>query len=263
MPGDLASPPLEPFRAGHGATVALLAAVAGSVDAAGFVCLAGLLPSHLTASLVMLTASLGERDSADVSARLAMIPVFVLGVASSRWLARACARRGLAPLPYLLGILTLGLSAFFVVGALFDGLLSDHPRALVFVGGLGVASMAVQNAIMRLSLPTVGPTTVMTGNLTQVVMASADLLMRRTRGGEVADVRARLAHAGLPLAGFLLGSLGGGYVAARHGLTCLAIPVALSATATTYVWRKLPSLQSAGERTAARAPLLFPQPARG
>jgi uncharacterized membrane protein YoaK (UPF0700 family) len=216
-------------------TAALLAAIAGGVDAAGWFCLAGLLPSHLTASLVMLGARVGEYEAADLRARVLMLPVFVLTVAAVKWSARWMRAHRLPELPILLSVLTLGLAAFCSSGVLSDSLLTDDPRVLLVIGGLGVASMAVQNTIMRLCMPQLSPTTVMTGNLTQLVMSLVDLLARRGAGP---DPRIRLTGAGMPLLGFLLGSISCGLIASRHGLLCLFLPLALSLMITLRAWHR-------------------------
>lgn len=233
---------VEPASEVDHATAALLGAVAGSVDAIGWVALAGLLPSHLTASLVMIGAS-GGRDSADVTARLAMIPVFVITVVVVKALTRWLQARGLPVLQTLLGLLTASLLGFCIIGSLTDTLLADDPSVLLGVGGLGVASMAVQNTIMRLCLTRQSPTTVMTGNLTQFVMAVVDLLSTVSND----DTRARLRSAGLPLLGFVLGSVACGWLAGQHGLGSLCVPVALSAYAT------LRSCRALAPRTEARS----------
>jgi uncharacterized membrane protein YoaK (UPF0700 family) len=224
---------------------ALLGAVAGAVDAAGWVCLGGLLPSHLTASLVILGASLGEHESADVSARLAMIPVFILSVAFVKWLSGLLAARKLPLLPPLLTLLSLALLLFALAGALSDSLLADDPRVLFGVGGIGVASMAVQNTIMRLCLTRLNPTTVMTGNLTQFVMASIDLTTRplhralthSVAGADEQGARARLRSAGLPLLGFVAGSVSCGWLASQYGLLSLLLPCSLATITATIAWR--------------------------
>jgi uncharacterized membrane protein YoaK (UPF0700 family) len=243
-------------------SAALLGGIAGGVDAAGWFCLAGLLPSHLTASLVMLGARVTEYDAADVRARIAMLPVFVCAVAMVKWVARGLTARQLPVLPVLLTMLTTGLSLFTLAGSLSDDLLADDPHLLLGIGGLGVASMAVQNAIMRLSLPHLCPTTVMTGNLTQVVMSGVDMLARRQRGaapGAERDARARLFAAGSPLLGFVLGSVACGLVASHWGLVCLVLPLAMSLATTVIAWRRwrsqqLPASAASGHGNA----LMFP-----
>jgi uncharacterized membrane protein YoaK (UPF0700 family) len=237
-PAHVATPsaalPTETVSAIDHTTAALLGAVAGSVDAVGWVALAGLLPSHLTASLVMIGAS-GGRGSADLTARLAMIPVFVVTVALVKALSRRLLARRLPVLACLLALLTAALLVFFVVGALTDQLLADDPSVLLGVGGFGVASMAVQNTIMRLCLAKHSPTTVMTGNLTQFVMALVDL----PSTARDHESRARLRSAGMPLLGFVLGSVACGWLAGQHGLSSLCVPVALSAYATLRSFRAL------------------------
>lgn len=239
----------------------LLGAVAGGVDAAGWFCLAGLLPSHLTASLVMLGARVSEYDAAHVRARIAMLPVFVCTVALVKWVARGLIARKLPVLPILLTMLSVGLALFALAGALSDALLSDDPRVLLGIGGLGVASMAVQNAIMRLCLPHLCPTTVMTGNLTQLVMSGVDLLARRPRDASPnadREARARLFNAGSPLLGFVLGSVVCGFIASHQGLICLLLPLAMSLATTLIAWRRwrLQQLPATAERNGST--LMFP-----
>jgi uncharacterized membrane protein YoaK (UPF0700 family) len=228
---------------------ALLGAVAGAIDAVGWVCLAGLLPSHLTASLVVLGASVGERGGADMSARLAMIPVFVASVAAVKALARHLQARELPVLQTLLGLLTVSLAVLLVCGTLSDALLTDDPRVLLGLGGIAVAGMAVQNAIMRVCLPKLNPTTVMTGNLTQVVTASVDLIARRMQRKSAfertdGEPRARLLSAGCPLCGFVFGTISCGFAATRCGLFSIVVPLCFSATATVLAWRALPRERS-------------------
>ena len=250
-------------------TAALLGAIAGAVDAAGWIALAGLLPSHLTASLVMIGAS-GGRDSSEVSARLAMVPVFVLTVALVKILARSLHARGLPVLQSLLTLLTVSLTIFCVVGTLTDSLLAEDPCVLLGVGGIGVASMAVQNTIMRLCLTKQSPTTVMTGNLTQFVMAVVDLLSASLAPGKTARVdrpphgrapdeapTTRLCNAGMPLMGFVLGSVTCGWFASRHGLLSLSLPVALSACAAVRSWCALTPESARTQQAVQATPLLL------
>jgi len=239
-------------------TSALLGAVAGSVDAAGWIALAGLLPSHLTASLVMIGAS-GGRDSSEVNARLAMVPVFVLTVVLVRALARWLQVRGLPVLQSLLTLLSASLALFCVVGTLTDTLLADDPCVLLGVGGIGVASMAVQNTIMRLCLAKQSPTTVMTGNLTQFVLAGVDVLARPRPGSVACDdaALARLRNAGMPLLGFVLGAVACGWLAGRHGLLSLALPGALSAYAAVRGWRALGPTNARVHAAGAGPPALL------
>ncbi|MFC6520859.1 DUF1275 family protein [Undibacterium arcticum] len=64
----------------------------------------------------------------------------------------------------------LGLKAAPIAQADADALLT------VMTGMFGVAAMAVQNAASRLLFGALSPTTVMTGNVTQVVIDAVDIL---------------------------------------------------------------------------------------
>ena len=86
-------------REGHGVslealqddrlTAALLSAVAGYVDAAGFLALFGLFTAHVTGDLVAAGTVIAERVTIGMGIRLLMIPVFMLSVAAASLFARA------------------------------------------------------------------------------------------------------------------------------------------------------------------------------
>jgi uncharacterized membrane protein YoaK (UPF0700 family) len=66
------------------------------------------------------------------------------------------------------------LLAFFAIAvALGPFLDSDAPAALV-TGFTGIAAMAIQNAVQRVHFAHIPPTTLMTGNTTQVVLDAVD-----------------------------------------------------------------------------------------
>jgi uncharacterized membrane protein YoaK (UPF0700 family) len=87
---------------------------------------------------------------------------------------------------------------------------------------LGVAAMAIQNAASRTVFASLSPTTVMTGNVTQIVIDLVDLVGNRAAAE---GTRARLGKMGAAVAAFAVGALGAGlgYVAA--GFWCLAVPI--------------------------------------
>src|SRR5262249_56460223 len=69
---------------------------------------------------------------------------------------------------------------------------SDAPAALL-AGFAGVAGMAVQNAVQRVHLANIPPTTIMTGNTTQAALDAVDLVWPAT-SEETPVVRARVAR---------------------------------------------------------------------
>jgi len=155
--------------------VVLLSGVAGFIDAAGFVALAGLFPAHITGELVTEALALSSDQASAGPSRLWMPPVFVLAVAVAAVVARYQRKAHRAPLPALLLLVALGVASFAVSG----GVLLAFPNA---AGGLAtwlsgccaVAAMGFQNALMRASMNGSAPTTFMTGNLTQFVIELVD-----------------------------------------------------------------------------------------
>jgi uncharacterized membrane protein YoaK (UPF0700 family) len=105
---------------------------------------------------------------------------------------------------------------------------SDTPAALL-TGFAGVAAMAMQNALHRIHLAGLPPTTIMTGNTTQAALDAIDLL----RGaGQTAIIRGRF---GRTLGGILYFAAGCAVAAVLYnwiGLWSLAVPVVVGLAST-------------------------------
>ena len=139
----------EPFLS-DGWTAALLSAVAGFVDAAGFLALFGLLPSHVTADLVTAGSALSDRGQIGLTARLSMIPLFMLSVAGTALVARYFQKRGLTTVAPLFALMTAALSFSCLSGVLFGRFAQGADSwPIVLIGGTAVMAMAVQNTMMR------------------------------------------------------------------------------------------------------------------
>jgi uncharacterized membrane protein YoaK (UPF0700 family) len=234
-------------RAANGidsARAALLSGVAGYVDAAGFLALFGLLPSHVTAGLVSAGAALSVKHDLPLIAPLCMIPLFMASVAGTALLARALRRRGIPTLAPLFALMTAALSTCCLCGVVF-GTFPEGAGSwkLVFVAGTAVAAMGIQNAMMRGSLGHLCPTTVMTGNLAQLTIDLVDwVLLRRdatfTMRQRRKAVGQRLARFGVPVLSFVIGSLLGACVTRRFGLLSVALPVLVLGGLTFIAWHE-------------------------
>ncbi|HYP76464.1 MAG TPA: YoaK family protein [Polyangiaceae bacterium] len=219
---------------------ALLSAVAGYVDAAGFASLIGLFPAHLTGEIVGDAIAFSSGHPNDHVTRLWMLPVFVASVATATLVARLLRRNGRRALTGLLALVTLALAAFsasdFLTGLLHE---SWHLH-LLLGGGCAVAAMGFQNALMRESLYGSCPTTVMTGNLTHVVIDVVDHLFSKLVRPSKRDRKPRSRL--LPVASALLAFIGcavlGGFMTRFFGSLSVLLPTTLTAILTVRAWRE-------------------------
>jgi uncharacterized membrane protein YoaK (UPF0700 family) len=98
---------------------------------------------------------------------------------------------------------------------------ADAPLAL-WAGIAAALAMGVQNAASRLVLTGLAPTTVMTGNVTQLILDAVDL----ARGGADGTLRQRAVKFIGPIIAFAFGAIGGALGYVRFAFWSLLAPVA-------------------------------------
>ncbi|MBV6319850.1 YoaK family protein [Duganella violaceipulchra] len=194
--------------------------LAGYVDTLGFVGLFGLFTAHVTGNFVLIGRAIA-RPSPDILLKLLVFPVFVLFVALARLLILHWERTGGRQLrnSFLLqALLMVGSVASAWVGAPIDA--PNAPLTLL-TGMLCAGAMAVQNAYGKLLLGKAAATTVMTGNVTQLVIDLVDTL----RGD--ADARGRLKKLAWPVLAFAVGCISGALAFMQAGFNGLLLPCVL------------------------------------
>ncbi|WP_188393746.1 YoaK family protein [Mesorhizobium sp. SARCC-RB16n] len=198
-----------------------LSLIAGSVDVIGFLGLGGLFIAHITGNLVVLAARLVGDGKAPV-AHLIAVPVFVLVVALVKLLVIGLQRMRIPSLQPLL-LLQFALLSAFLVTCIDNGPHADPESANMIVAGmLGVAAMAVQNALVQL-LKGAPSTAVMTTNITRFVADLSDALLESSIGDRI-NARKRARRAGLVIAGFFTGCALGAACEQAAGLWSLLLP---------------------------------------
>jgi uncharacterized membrane protein YoaK (UPF0700 family) len=222
----------------------LLSAIAGYVDAAGFLSLFGMFTAHITGDLVAGSV-MGTHISKGLVIKLSAVPIFMLSVAAATLVTRAVRHRGGAPLVSLLGLMTAALGIFCAAGVLLHPLMSAPDNwSVAVVGSIGVAAMAIQNMLMRDALSGWSPTTIMTGNLTRVSIhmveyafppSEADTIKRASVREEATN---HLVKVGLPLLGFVAGASLSAWLTRMVGLLSIALPTAVLAGLTFWHWRR-------------------------
>lgn len=219
----------------------ILSAVAGYVDAAGFLGLFGLFAAHITGNLVAAGTIFAYGIHEGLGLRLTAIVVFTISVASASLVARVARARGYRPLTALFALMTIALAVFCATGVMLQSRLrGPDDWAVVLTGAVAVFGMGVQNALVRDVLSTLGPTTLMTGSLTQLTMDLVELALPEEERGDLGarhrmETRRRLARSGTSVLAFLLGTALGGVATTLLGFWSIALPTAVVGTFTVSV----------------------------
>jgi uncharacterized membrane protein YoaK (UPF0700 family) len=202
---------------GANRTAVLAAFTAGFIDTVGFVGLFGLFTAHVTGNFVLIGAAIVTHHTG-IIAKLLALPTFILAVAATSLFLRRCRRTGRPPVAPLLIAQAVLLGAFMVLGLALGPFHGGDQPAAVLTGLTGVLAMGVQNAASRTVFTHLSPTTVMTGNVTQIVL---DLVSLTEGELSKADARARIRKMAPPVAAFALGAIAGGLGFAVVGFWCI------------------------------------------
>jgi uncharacterized membrane protein YoaK (UPF0700 family) len=208
---------------------ALLSFNGGFVDAAGFLGLHGLFVAHVTGNFVTLGAALVQGGHGIIGKILAL-PEFIGVIALARLIGTIQRAHNLpAMTPLLIAKVTL-LVAFFVLavscGPFPD---ADTPLALL-TGFAGVAAMAMQNAVQRVHMSSLPPSTMMTGSTVQVTIDAVDLLTSADPD-ERDKVRGRFNRLALAILSFAIGCAVSAFLFFHIGFWCLAVAVVVGTLA--------------------------------
>jgi uncharacterized membrane protein YoaK (UPF0700 family) len=207
----------------------VLSLIAGSTDIIGFLGLNGLFTSHITGNLVVLAAHMVAGDPTIFSYVLS-VPVFMLVLFLTRVLAGGLEQIGVSTLRPLL-LLQLFFLAAFISVCLVAGPWRDANAILaVSAGMIGVAAMAVQNALVQISLTNTPTTAVMTTNVTHFMLDLGEALVGRD-DAKVARARAHAMHTLPVIVGFTIGCVFGATFEAAAGLWSLTLPTGLAVLA--------------------------------
>lgn len=212
----------------HGAFPLGLGFVAGSMDAFGFIALYGLLPAHVTGNLVLLAVNLSQGQHG-VGMKLAALPIFGLGAAASAWFIGMLRERGRDAFLPAISVQAGLIAACLAVSLALPRARGPSDPSAVAAGCIALLAMSLQNVTMRLVLNNLPPTTVMTGNITQVVSDAVAFAFHfpslRTREDERRLLSRQAERMALTLSGFATGSLATALGYRAVGAAILVVPV--------------------------------------
>lgn len=208
----------------------LLAAVAGFVDAFGFLLLSHLFVAHISGNSAALGAYLGTGHWSEAALRAMPLPAFIAGVAAGALCVDLTpkSKRPRRMIPAFLLEIALLVAFYFLCPASLE----VPARSRVFYGlmSLLAAAMGVQAATLRRAGGERITTTFVSGmlaNMTEEIVAS---ILHRTMPQGSPTVAAERAHGARTMAviflAFALGATGGAVAKEHFGRIALAIPIA-------------------------------------
>jgi uncharacterized membrane protein YoaK (UPF0700 family) len=199
----------------------LLSFSAGYVDAASFVAFRGLFTAHVTGNFVTLGASLIQGTSGAL-AKLLALPVFCVAVIATRLLNTALSNRHWLALELLIALKVLLLVAGAALAIHFGPFNDVDSAQAVGSGMVLVSAMAIQNAVHRIHLGSMPPSTIMTGTTTQVMIDLADRI--HAPQGVESQSGARLVQMSTSILVFAMGCGAAALLYSRLGVECFMVP---------------------------------------
>jgi uncharacterized membrane protein YoaK (UPF0700 family) len=155
------------------------------------------------------------------------VPVFMLVLMLTRLLASGLERLGLSTLPPLLLLQLISLAAFLGLCVTAGPWCNPNALLAIIAGMFGVAAMALQNALVQISLKDSPTTAVMTTNVTHFMLDLGQVLAGDD-AAKVAAARHRAGHTLPVIVGFTIGCGLGALYEAVAGLSSLALPTCLA-----------------------------------
>jgi uncharacterized membrane protein YoaK (UPF0700 family) len=207
----------------------ILSVIAGSVDVISFLGLGGLFTAHITGNLVVLAAHIVTGRAMPLAPILA-VPVFIAVLGLTRLAAGRLENIRRATLRPLLALQLVLLVIFLLVDVTTGPFRDPNAPIAVVAGMLGVAAMAVQNALVQISLVGAPATAVMTTDITKFIMDLGTILVR-CDPNQVAYASSRARHTWPAILGFTVGCSLGAIAEVAIGPWSLALPAALGALA--------------------------------
>ena len=200
--------------------------IAGSIDVISFLGLGGLFAAHITGNLILIAAHIVSGTAVSPQ-HLLSVPVFIAVLGLTRLLVAGLEAAGLSSLRPLLLLQFLLLTGFLVLCVATGSSVNPDKVITILAGMLGVSAMAVQNAMVVMSLKDSPSTAVMTTNITRFVMDVGEVLLRNDRD-KTAEASRRARHTFPAIIGFAVGAALGAWCFVVAGLWSLMLPTTLA-----------------------------------
>ncbi|WER47499.1 YoaK family protein [Cupriavidus sp. WKF15] len=191
-------------------TAVLLTIVGGAIDTIGFIALLGFFTAHVTGNLVLAGAAF-VKGGAGLWVKLGAIPLFIVTVMLAKMWIDRCSQSH-KTLGWLFVAEAVFLSGFMLAGLYFDPLLDPGAGELALTGGLGLMALAIRNTASKTLIKHISPSTMMTGNTTQLGIDLSNFVRTLSREHGMAVLKS-----GSIVAGFVAGAFLGAVLYMRIG----------------------------------------------
>lgn len=182
-------------------TPVLLTIVGGAIDTIGFIALLGFFTAHVTGNLVLAGAAF-VKGGAGLWIKLGAIPLFIATVMLVKIWIDHCSQSH-KTLGWLFVAESAFLSAFMLAGLYFDPFRDPDAGALALTGGLGLVALAIRNTASKTLIKHISPSTMMTGNTTQLGIDLSNFVRTLSREHGTALLKSASIVAGFVLGAFL------------------------------------------------------------
>jgi uncharacterized membrane protein YoaK (UPF0700 family) len=224
-----------------------LAAVAGFVDAVGYITLRGLFVAHMSGNSVKFGVRAGQGNLAAAAPAGVAVVLFVLGVALGTAIAELAARRRIGPIAAtVLGLQAVLIAVFMLYGRtlIHSHQLRGHSLSGFYVlAALAIVSMGLQTSALRQLGGRTISTTYVTGLLTSLTQEATNYcfwlrdgagrdegssFLSRTLGlGSRRDSGGRIVLLGAVFLTYVTGGVLGSYCDSQIALWALLLPLAM------------------------------------
>jgi len=193
----------------------MLAAVAGYCDTATFVAGDNIFSAHVTGNFITFAYQMVTGAPINAWIKLLTFPVFIIAVMAGGRLSVKAENKN--------KILLIEALILIIAGALSLAWHLEKDKVTMYITVmLVVFALGLQNAYGKLfSKETHGPTTMMTGNVTQASLDFGALLAGKF---SAADALASFKKQMTTIMGFLIGCVLGALVAREYGLASILLP---------------------------------------
>ena len=179
----------------------LLTVVGGAIDTIGFIALFGFFTAHVTGNLVLAGAA-WVKGGTGIWIKLSTIPLFILTVAITKyWIDRSTQKH--MTLSYLFLGEAVFLTGFMLAGLYFEPFDNGNSINVAITGGLGLIALAIRNTSSKTLIRHISPSTMMTGNTTQLGIDISNFVRDRTSENQLKLLQSLSIVLGFVIGAFL------------------------------------------------------------